>query len=159
LVARGVDVRCLVRDGTQIEGVELVRGDLRDPASLRRACEGVDTVITTASAIVRRLAGARDASIREVDETGTLSLVDAAEQAGVQRFVYLSYGGLNEHAGAPLEHAKLAVKARLKHSTMRTVIVRPDAFQEINLGPVARFDLANAKVSVIGKGDAKLRWL
>jgi uncharacterized protein YbjT (DUF2867 family) len=37
--------------------------------------------------------------------------------------------------------------------------VRPDAFQEIHLGPLGRFDIAQGKVGVIGKGDAKQRWV
>lgn len=46
---RGEQVRGLVRPGSDTGlltelGVELVEGDLRDPASLRRAVEGVDTV-------------------------------------------------------------------------------------------------------------------
>jgi uncharacterized protein YbjT (DUF2867 family) len=159
LVDRGVDVRCLVREGAQLDGVEAVRGDLRDAGSLRKACEGVETVVATATAIARRLAGVKDASIRETDEAGMLALVDAATETGVRRFVYVSYAGLDGHIGVPLEHAKLAVEDRLKHSGLRSVIVRPDAFQEIHLGPLARFDLANGKVSVIGTGKAKVRWV
>jgi len=159
LVDRGVDVRCLVRDGARLDGVEVVRGDLRDAASLRKACEGVETVVATATAIARRLAGVKDASIRETDEAGMLALVDAATESGVQRFIFVSYAGLDGHIGVPLEHAKLAVEDRLKHSGLRSVIVRPDAFQEIHLGPLARFDLANGKVSVIGTGKAKVRWV
>jgi uncharacterized protein YbjT (DUF2867 family) len=42
---------------------------------------------------------------------------------------------------------------------MPAVIVRADAFQEIHLGPLARFDVANGKVSIIGRGDCKRRWI
>jgi hypothetical protein len=52
-----------------------------------------------------------------------------------------------------MERAKLAVERRLGRSSMRTVIVRSDAFQEIHLAPIGRFDIAAGKVSVIGKGD------
>ena len=40
---------------------------------------------------------------------------------------------------------------------MRTVIVRPDGFQEIQLTAIGRFDLEHAKVAVIGRGDTKRR--
>ena len=139
------DVRCLVRAdsddaGLREVGASVVRGDLTDPPSLRAACEGVDTVIATAAAIARILAGARTPTIRQTDEIGMLALVDAAESAGVQRFVYISFPA--EHAiGTPMERAKLAVEKRLGTSSMRTVILRSDAFQEIHLAPLGRFDM------------------
>ena len=157
------DVRCLVRAdsddaGLREVGASVVGGDLTDPPSLRAACEGVDTVIATAAAIARILAGARTPTIRQTDEIGMLALVDAAESAGVQRFVYISFPA--EHAiGTPMERAKLAVEKRLGTSSMRTVILRSDAFQEIHLAPLGRFDMAAGKVSVIGKGDTRRRWI
>jgi uncharacterized protein YbjT (DUF2867 family) len=159
LVDRGVDVRCLVRSGAQVPGTEVVAGDLTDPASLRTACAGVETVVATATAIGRLLAGVRGPSIRETDELGMLALVDAAEEAGVRRFVYVSYAGVDAGLGVPIERAKLAVEDRLRRSVLQRVVVRPDAFQEIHLGPLGRFDLANGKVGVIGNGNAKHRWV
>jgi len=157
------DVRCLVRPvsddaGLREVGASMVRGDLTDPPSLRAACEGVDTVIATAAAIAHILAGARTPTIRETDEIGMLALVEAAESAGVRRFVYISFPA--EHAiGTPMERAKLAVEKRLGTSSMRTVILRSDGFQEIHLAPIGRFDMAAGKVSVIGRGDTRRRWI
>ena len=42
---------------------------------------------------------------------------------------------------------------------MRAVMLRPDAFQEIHLGPLARFDVAKGKVAVMGRGDNPRRWV
>lgn len=161
---RGEDVRCLVRagsDGSALAalGVEVVPGDLTDPDSLRRACEGVDVVVTTATAIGRVLAGARRPSIREVDELGTGALVAAAEDAGVGRFVYTSYAGVDAGLGTSLERAKAATEARLAASALRSVVVRPDAFQEVHLGPTARFDVAAGTAVVVGRGDERQRWI
>lgn len=157
-------VRCLVRSGsgtTELAdlGAELVVGDLRDPDSLRPACVGVTTVVASATAIGRRLAGEKSTSIGEVDGRGMAALVDAAEAAGVERFVYVSYAGVELGLGMPLEQAKLATERRLARSPMRSVLVRPDAFQEIHLGPVGRFDLAAGKVAIFGKGDVPNRWV
>ena len=164
LRADGHEVRCLVRHSTDDSslraiGAEIVRGDLTEPATLPPACAGVDTVIATATAISRRLQGSSPASIREVDEVGMGHLIDAAESAGVRRFVYLSFGGVDTAVETPLRHAKLAMERRLSASAMRTVIVRPDAFQEVHLSPISRFDVAAGKVSVIGKGNTKARWV
>jgi uncharacterized protein YbjT (DUF2867 family) len=136
----------------------VVRGDLTDPPSLRFACAGVDTLIATAAAIARILAGARTPTIRETDESGMLALVDAAESAAVQRFVYISFP-TEDAIRAPMDRAKLAVEKQLGTSPMRTVIVRSDAFQEIHLAPIGRFDMAAGKVSVIGHGATRRRWI
>ncbi|MFG1620499.1 SDR family oxidoreductase [Kribbella sp. NPDC049227] len=164
LVKAGQEVVCLVRpqsDGSRLEeaGAKVVRGDLTDSASLRKACEGVSTVVATATAIARLLARVPGPSLHEVDEVGMVALVDAAQAAGVERFVYVSYAGVEAGLGLPIERAKLAVEQRLKASSMRAVIVRPDAFHEIHLAPPGRFDIATGKVSTIGKGDAKQRWV
>ena len=163
LRADGHAVRCLVRTGSDDTGLRqvgatVVHGDLTDPPSLRVACEGVDTVIATAAAIARILAGARTPTIRETDEIGMLALVDSAEDKGVQRFVYISFP-TEDAIRAPMDHAKLAVEQRLGKSAMRTVVVRSDAFQDIHLAPIGRFDMAAGKVSVIGHGDTPRRWI
>jgi uncharacterized protein YbjT (DUF2867 family) len=164
LRAGGHEVRCLVRPGTDDSGVlalaaTVVRGDLTEPDTLGPACQGVSTVVATATMIARRFAGARRPTIHEADEVGMGSLIEAAESAGVERFVYLSFPGIDSATGTPLERAKLATETRLRESTLRPVIVRPDAFQEIHLGPAGRFDVAGGKVAVIGKGDSKRRWI
>lgn len=58
LLARGKQVRALVRpgsDGSRLEaaGAQVARGDMLDPASLSRAMEGVDAVITSAAGYTR----------------------------------------------------------------------------------------------------------
>ena len=40
---------------------------------------------------------------------------------------------------------------------MRTVVVRADGFQEVQLSPAARFDLAAGRASVIGRGNTRRR--
>jgi uncharacterized protein YbjT (DUF2867 family) len=164
LRGQGRDVRCLVRPGTDEsalarQGADVVRGDLTEPASLPQACKGISTVVATATVIARRLAGTRRPSIHQVDQLGMAALIDAAEEAGVERFVYLSYAGVDAGLGMPIERAKLATEQRLQRSFMRTVIIRPDAFQEIHLASIGRFDMANGKVAIVGKGDTKKRWV
>ena len=160
---QGQEIRCLVRarsDDAALRalGVEVFRGDLTEPDTLRAACQGIDTVVATATVIGRLLAGARQPSIRAVDQDGMAYLITAAESAGVGRFVYVSFPDARA-AGTPIERAKLATEERLRESSMRTVVVQSDAFQEVHLGPVARFDVANGSIAIIGKGDAAHRWI
>src|ERR1041384_755644 len=96
LRSAGKPVRGLVRgtsDPAKVDelrrlGVELVRGDLKDAASLPSACAGVQTVISTASSTLSRQEGD---SIDSVDRRGQLALIDAARAAGVAHFVFVSF--------------------------------------------------------------------
>ncbi|MDH2444903.1 NAD(P)H-binding protein [Amnibacterium sp. CER49] len=166
LRAEARQVRCLLRSGSDDTGLralgaQVVRGDLTERATLAAACEGIDTVIATATAITRRLTGRSSATVRAVDEEGMLALVDAAEEAGVARFVYVSFAGAGTGGGVstPLERAKVEVERRMARSAMRPVVVRPDGFQEVQLSPVGRFDVASGKVALIGKGETTRRWV
>src|SRR5512146_3188966 len=95
LVEAGKPVRGLVRSTSgedkvsrlKAMGVETVLGDLRDPASLARACQGMDTVITTATTTLSMQPGD---SIPVTDQQGQIDLVKAAQEAGVKRFVMVS---------------------------------------------------------------------
>jgi uncharacterized protein YbjT (DUF2867 family) len=140
-------------------GAGVATGDLLDRASLDRACEGIRTVVCTATAIARLLGGAGGPSLREVDDKGVGNLVAAAEHAGVERFVYISYTGVGLGLGFPLERAKTANEERLQRSSLRAVIVRPDAFQEVHLAPLGQFDIAAGKVGILGRGDTRRRWV
>lgn len=157
-------VRCLVRpqtDASALEelGAKIARGDLLDSESLGAACAEVGTVISTATAISRLLAGARGPSLAAVDDQGVGALIAAAEQAGVERFVYVSYAGVDAALGFPLERAKLANEQRLRRAILRAVIVRPDGFQEVQLSPTARFDLERGTVAMLGRGDNRRRFV
>ncbi|MEU2116007.1 NAD-dependent epimerase/dehydratase family protein [Streptomyces sp. NPDC016459] len=77
---------------------ETVLGDLRDPVSLRRACEGVDILIHCASAI-----GGDAELAHAVNDEGTRALVDAAVRAGVGRIVALSTASV--HGRGPFRAA------------------------------------------------------
>ena len=93
LADHGDSVRVLVRpasDSRALEGlrVQRVRGDLRDPASLREALVGVRRVFHVAADY--RLWARDPREIYESNVTGTRNLLAAATQAGVERFVYTS---------------------------------------------------------------------
>lgn len=158
LLGRGQRVRALVRPTTDAgtlerSGAEVVRGDLRDPASLDRATAGVDTVVTTANAIGRVLEGGTDLTIADVDRTGNENLVRAAERAGVRRFVLVSMAGVEGMAQvAPYAAAKLATEQLLEHAPMEVVIVRPDMFQELWAGKEGGIDATAGRAVLYGRG-------
>lgn len=165
LAAQDTALRLLLRPGAgdaiaAETGAEVVRGDLRDPPSLDAAVQGVATVVTTITAMARALAGER-VDLRAVDGRGALALVEAAERAGVERFVFVSFAGISDEAArrVPIAAAKRAVERRLAASPMREVVVRPDAFQELWLSPLTRFDWERGRVIVLGRGEAQARYV
>ena len=133
-------------------GAQAVYGDLTDRASLDAACAGIDTVITTATATKREGAD----TIETVDLQGTLSLIDAAQAAGVGHFIYTSaYGSMLDHP-VPLFHIKASCEARLEASGMAYTILQPDVFMEIWIGMVVGAPLqAGQPVTLVGQGDHK----
>jgi nucleoside-diphosphate-sugar epimerase len=71
-------------------GVELIRGDVRDPQARERALSGAHAVVHLA-AIVGDPACARDPAVsHEVNVEGTRALVSDAARLGVNRFVFAS---------------------------------------------------------------------
>ncbi len=99
LAAAGRRVRALdslLHDQSEIAerleqaGVELIRGDVRDPQARERALAGAQAVVHLA-AIVGDPACARDPAVsHEVNVEGTRALVRDAAQLGVNRFVFAS---------------------------------------------------------------------
>lgn len=93
LVRAGVDVRVLARPDASlrtVEGlpVERVSGDLRDPASLRRALAGCRQLYHVAA---HYALWARDPAVfYDVNVTGTKNMMEAAQEAGTERIVYCS---------------------------------------------------------------------
>lgn len=157
--AASLPVRALVRPTSSAAtlatiGAEVCWGDLVDVASLDTALRGVHTVVTTANAMARSLAGDASVSIHDVDHLGNRNLVDAAERAGVRRFVFVSAEREELEADTPFTDAKLETEAHLRGATFRSVIVRPDAFQEVWLSPAVGVDLPHDEVRVYGQGHA-----
>ncbi len=158
LTASGKSVRGLVRSTSDPDkvarlkamGVETVVGDLRDPASLAAACQGVDAVITTATTTISMQPGD---SIPVTDQQGQLDLVQAACQAGVRKFVYISVPQQME--SCPLTTAKRTVEGAVISSGLDYTILCPCVFPEIWLSPAVGFDYPNAKATIYGDGHAK----
>jgi len=158
----GTSVRALVRGGAshpksdelREAGIDVVDGDVTQPESLESACRGIDVVVSTVTSMP---AGVND-GLRRVDRDGALALIDAAERAGVRKFVYVSYSG-NIDEPSPLATAKRGCEDRLRASAMQAVILRPSYFAEIWLGPALGFDARNGKARIYGSGNEKVSYI
>ena len=125
LVAEGQPVRCLVRDprrlGPQRVRVQIALGDLTDPPSFRNAMRGVDTVVHLAASTRDQPRG----SIEELAAIATWRMVEAAQRAGVERFVFFSALGASEHHRARLFRAKALAEQAVRESHMRSTVIAP----------------------------------
>jgi NADH dehydrogenase len=159
LVDAGRNVKALVRntsDSTKVQairqmGVETREGDLKNAASIRRALDGVDTVISTASSTLSRQEGD---SIETVDGIGQLGLVQAAIDSGVNQFIFVSFRPI--HDSFLLQTAKRNVEKKLMESKLNYTILQPGFFMEVWLSPAVGFDYPNSKVTIYGEGENKL---
>ncbi len=163
LVRRGAKVRGLVRstsDPDRVQalrdmGVETVIGDLKVPSSLTPILEGVQSVISTATATRSRSDGD---GIESVDAEGQLNLIREATSADIGRFVLVSYTG-NIRSDDPLTRAKRNAEQLLIGSGMTYTILRPTIFMEGWLSPSLGFDYPNARVQIFGDGDQKISFI
>jgi uncharacterized protein YbjT (DUF2867 family) len=125
LVAEGQSVRCLVRDprrlGPQRVRVQIALGDLADPPSFRNAMRGVDTVVHLAASTRDQPRG----SIEELAAIATWRMVDAAQRAGVERFVFFSALGASTHHRARLFRAKALAEQAVRESDMHSIVIAP----------------------------------
>jgi uncharacterized protein YbjT (DUF2867 family) len=161
LISKNKNVKGLVRttsDSNKVAylkelGVEIVEGDLKNRASLDNALRGVSAVISTVSSTLSRQEGD---SIQTVDDEGQTNLVDAAVNAGVKQFIYISFC---EMAECPLQTAKRKVEKHLAESGMNYTILQPTYFMEVWLSPVLGFDYPNAKATIFGEGKKKISWI
>jgi uncharacterized protein YbjT (DUF2867 family) len=158
---RGERVRALVRatsskekvEALRSSGVELCVGDLKEPESLAAACQGVDAVISTASSTLTRQPGD---SIQSVDAAGQLNLVNAAKNAGVERFLFVSFRR-TPGITSPLGDAKSQVENAI--TTLNFTVVQASWFMEVWLSPALGFDYANAAARIYGAGTSPISWV
>ncbi|MBN2560085.1 MAG: NAD-dependent epimerase/dehydratase family protein [Phycisphaerae bacterium] len=145
---RGSDrpVRVLVRPGTDAnwlksQGAEPVEGDLLDRASLDCACQGVQCIYH-AAARVGDWGRWRDFVRTTID--GSFNLFDAAEKAGVPRFIHISsisaYGHVNKPGLVVDETAPLGVKVhRWSYYTRAKVMVEEELWRRQAAGNKVKY--------------------
>lgn len=123
LVKRGADVRVLSRDPAKAEfpaGVEVVKGDLLDIASLRAAFSGVSTLF-----LLNAVTG---------DEfTQAIITLNIAREAGVDRVVYLSVIHADRFVNVPHFAVKFGAERMLEQMGFGATILRPSYFIDNDL--------------------------
>lgn len=149
LVERGHTVRGFLWKGTSPGEAapwlaEVVEGDVREPADAARAVNGCDAVVHLAAFVADT---GPEARFYDVNVKGTRVLLDAAEHAGVKRFVFTSsltvhgfgdfldasedlpydFNGANAYARSKIACERLLLHAHAK-GRLEAAIVRPAFF-------------------------------
>jgi len=127
LESMGVEVRSLIRPSQRTpnfrRGVphNAVLCSLMDLRGLRAALIGVHTVIHLASNERLGLRGYRS----EIEIEGTRNLVQAASEAGLQRFIFVSHLGANLTSAYTVLRTKAIEEQHIRNSGVPYTIIRP----------------------------------
>ncbi len=128
LLKDGWKLRAITRDDTKPAaeelrklGVEVVKGDLNDVASLEKALEGVYGVFSVQNFWEHGYEG-------ELKQG--MNLIDAAKKSGVEHFLMTSVGGAERNTGLPHFDVKAVLEKHLKDTGMNYTILRPVFFME-----------------------------
>ena len=126
LVEAGYEVRTLIRPSKHSPNlpkgvpVEVVVSGLTDERGLRGAMVGVDTIYHLASG---EWAGPRS-SLMDIDIQGSRTVAKAAQDAGVDRVIYLSHLGADRASAFPVLKAKAIAEEYLRRSGVDYTIFR-----------------------------------
>ncbi len=153
LTANGRGLRVLTRDpararGVLGDGVELVAGDVRDPASMTRALEGATTVISAFSGF----GDPKGPGPQAIDRDGNIALIRAARLVGVEHFVLLSVTQASSDHPMELMRSKYAAERELKASGLAWTIIRPALYMQTWLHTAADPLVDTGRTRVFGRG-------
>lgn len=150
-------VRVLSREGADLDklksqGYDTVAGSVTSLPDVRRAVQGVDTVIHLV-AIIREVPAKGQTFDRVIGE-GTRNVATAAKEAGVKRLIYMSALGAT-NMSTPYFRNKIAGEEAVKGAGIPYTIFRPS----ILIGPGGEFTALLKQltmlplVPVLGPGD------
>lgn len=126
LLSSGWTVRAITRDPSKSaaralteKGVQVVKGDLDDRASVVQALKGVYGVFSVQTFMEQGTAG----EIRQGK-----ALADAAKAAGIEHFVYSSVAGAERNTGIPHFESKWEIEQYIRTLKLPATIIRPVFF-------------------------------
>lgn len=133
LLKRGAKIRMLTRKQPEENkvpaGIEVVLGDLLDPASVEKAMQGVDKLFLLNGVVADEL-------------TQALIAYGIAKRSGIKHIAYLSVFQVEKFRDVPHFASKLAVESALREFGVPYTILRPGYFfqndgilQEVLTGP------------------------
>lgn len=163
LCAAGHVVRCLVRRGSERDlrgfgAIARIEGDILTRRSLEEGMAGCDAVIHLVGII--REHRATNVTFERVHVEGTKNVLDAAQAAGIQRYLHMSALGTRRGAVSRYHRTKWAAEEAVRGSGLAWTIFRPsiiygrgDGFVTMLASMVRRLPA----VPVIGSGRQRFQ--
>jgi len=129
-LTKGYPVRCMVRNFRKANflkewGAELVYGDLSRPETIPPCLKGITAIIDASTSRPNELD-----SLKKVDWTGKLSLIEASKAANIQRFIFFSAQNVERFSNIPLMKLKQGIEVKLKNSGIDYTIFRLTGFYQ-----------------------------
>ena len=155
LLARGHRVRGLTRNADSPaartlarQGVELAIGDFTDPGSLVRAATGVDAIFAMTTPFEGGVEG---------ETAQGLTVLAAAERAGVGHLVYSSVASADRATGVPHFDSKYAVEQAIARSAVPYTIIAPVFFMDNLTSPWFAPGIADGTLAMAMTGTTPLQ--
>lgn len=160
LLARGLPVRVLTRDPDRTRTVadsrvEIVAGDVRDIAAVRRAVDGAGVVVSA----IQGFAGSKGVTPATVDRDGNRNLIQASAEARVEHFVLTSVKDAGARHSMELMRMKHAAEQALQASGVPWTVIRPTAYMETWCEVLCRPLLEKGRTRVFGNGRNPINWV
>lgn len=161
LISRGIPTRALARSRRRARildamGAEIAIGDVADPRAVNESMRGVKSVLHLA-AVIRENG---DQTFFSVNHEGTVNVLDAAQKAGVERFVYASAigsapDGPNTYMASRWNAEQAVKRAGIPYTIMRFSMAfgRGDEFFNV----LAALVKISPVVPVAGPGTTKFQ--
>jgi uncharacterized protein YbjT (DUF2867 family) len=128
-VSRGMDLRCFDLNPLAIpqldtSSLDMVTGDITDPAAVLRATAGVDAVID----VIGMRGETRTRTHEMVEHGGIKNIIQAGKENGVKHILYTSVLGVEPDSPARTLAAKWNAEQSLMHSGIPYTIFRPSGY-------------------------------
>jgi len=129
LMAREMDLKAVARRPEKLLELglapqQVIEAEVTRPRTLVRICDGIDVVISTVG-ITRQKDGL---TYQHVDFQGNLNLLQEAQRAGVQKFIYTSAINGDKMRHLKIFEAKEGFVDELKQSGLEYCVLRPNGF-------------------------------
>ena len=130
LLADGYEVRCLARTPAKVQdlaqaGCEIVQGDISDPASMRRALDGVQAAYISIHTLSPQPADTAGQGFMEVEMNGLQNIVAACKTQGVNRLIYVTFLGAAPDGPSAWIRGRWQAEQFLLNSGLDVTVLRP----------------------------------